>query len=198
MMGAMSEGDCYFSVDIETDGPIAGVHSMLSVGMSVAGHHDGRRFRREPEPEATFYRELAPIGEHWVPDALAVSGLDRERLRREGADPSVAMSELSHWVRTIADGERPVCVAFPLAFDWPFLRYYEARYSQEPAFAFSAALDIKTMYFIKARVPSGLAGLTDLPATLRVEPEHPHHARDDAVAQGRTFARIMLWQPTAA
>jgi DNA polymerase III alpha subunit (gram-positive type) len=192
----MMQGDCYFSIDIETDGPIAGLHSMLAIGVSVAGHHDGNTFHTEPEPEPTFYRELAPIGEEWVEKALQVSGLDRDRLRKEGASANVAMSELSNWVRQQAGQERPVCVAFPLAFDWPFIRYYEAQFSDEPAFEFSAALDIKTMYLTKAGVSTELAGLTDLPDTLRVKPKRAHYALDDAIAQGRTFQHIMLWEPT--
>ncbi|MFF4350389.1 hypothetical protein [Streptomyces sp. NPDC001530] len=33
----------------------------------------------------TFYPELRPISEEFVPKALAVSGLDRDRLIRDGS-----------------------------------------------------------------------------------------------------------------
>lgn len=74
----------YISVDIEADGPIPGPYSMLSFGAAVAGRQDADGFTAADPEERTFYRELRPIGEEFVPEALAVSGLDRERLVREG------------------------------------------------------------------------------------------------------------------
>ncbi|MBT2467323.1 hypothetical protein J7E97_05425 [Streptomyces sp. ISL-66] len=67
-------------VDIEADGPAPGPYSMISFGASVAGHQDGASYTaRDPERD-TFYRELCPISEAFVPEALAVGGLDRDRL----------------------------------------------------------------------------------------------------------------------
>src|SRR5947208_2469107 len=85
--------DVYFSVDIEADGPIPGPYSMLSVGVAVAGRFDGTFSAADPTRD-TFYRELRPISEQYVPEALAVSGLDRGEPGRTGADPAVAMDEL--------------------------------------------------------------------------------------------------------
>lgn len=39
--------DAYFSVDVETAGPVPGLYSMLSFGACVVG-----------EPESSFYAEL--------------------------------------------------------------------------------------------------------------------------------------------
>ncbi|MET0492939.1 MAG: exonuclease, partial [Actinoplanes sp.] len=76
-------------MDVEADGPIPGPYSMLSFGMAAAATYDGQVFTRlQPE---TFYRELQPISPDFVPAALAVSGLDREKLGTEGADPAIAM-----------------------------------------------------------------------------------------------------------
>jgi hypothetical protein len=38
--------DAYFSADVETDGPIPGVFSMLSFALVYAGSFDGRKFKR--------------------------------------------------------------------------------------------------------------------------------------------------------
>ena len=83
-----STPDLYFSVDIEADGPIPGPFSMLSFGLVVAGRFDGRQFESRLDRPDTFYRELKPISRSFVPEALEVSGLDRDRLEREGADPA--------------------------------------------------------------------------------------------------------------
>ncbi|WP_374222642.1 hypothetical protein [Streptomyces spinoverrucosus] len=82
----------YISVDIEADGPIPGPYSMLSLGAAVAGRQDADGLTAADPEERTFYRELRPISEEFVPEALAVSGLDRERLEREGAEPAAAPS----------------------------------------------------------------------------------------------------------
>jgi hypothetical protein len=86
------------SVDIEADGPIPGPYSMLSLGAAVAGRQDATGFTATDPEEHTFYRELRPISEEFVPEALAVSSLDRERLKTEGHEPAVALAEFCDWV----------------------------------------------------------------------------------------------------
>ncbi len=117
MLVAMSAaGDLYFSVDVEADGPIPGEYSMLSFGLALAGGFDGEQFHKLDPSACTFYAELAPISEHWMPEALAVSSLDRDRLVHEGRNPSEAMEEAGAWVREQARDQRPVLVGFPLVF----------------------------------------------------------------------------------
>src|SRR5690606_1762990 len=90
-------GDVYFSADVETDGPVPGRFSMLSFALVVAGTYDGRTFQRSNFAD-TMYRELCPISEAFQPEALAVNGLDRERLVLSGKDPAEVMTEASDWV----------------------------------------------------------------------------------------------------
>jgi hypothetical protein len=75
------------SVDIEADGPIPGVYSMLSLG---AARVDGAG--------KDFYVELQPVSTQFVPEALAVSGLDREVLARTGVEPGEAMRRFRQWL----------------------------------------------------------------------------------------------------
>jgi hypothetical protein len=105
----MSSADVYFSCDIEADGPIPGPYSMVSFGLSVAGTYDGQTFEPHHPFARTFYAELKPISDEYVPEALAVSGLDRERLMREGQDPAVAMSAAAEWVREVAGAMKGSC-----------------------------------------------------------------------------------------
>lgn len=51
--------DVYFSVDVETDGPIPGPYSMLSFGLVVAGTFDGRVFKRLSANSPSFVQSLA-------------------------------------------------------------------------------------------------------------------------------------------
>lgn len=73
----------YISVDIEADGPIPGPYSMLSIGAAVAGVQDGDGFTAAAPEKHTFHRELRPIGEEFVPEALAVRAVAKGTMPRE-------------------------------------------------------------------------------------------------------------------
>jgi hypothetical protein len=187
--------DLYISVDVEADGPIPGPYSMLSFGMAVAGAFDGRTYRPAAIGEQTFYRELRPIGPSFEPDALAASGLDRERLRVEGADPSDAMTAASEWVGSVREHRRPVFVAYPLVYDWLFMYWYFKRFSKSGSpFGFSSAIDMKTMYAVKARVTIAKATKSQMPAEVLSSRPHTHNALDDALEQADMFNRLWAWQ----
>jgi hypothetical protein len=188
--------DIYISADIEADGPIPGRNSMLSFGFAVAGRLDGATFTPLDPDAAAFYRELRPVSRDFDPEAVAVTGLDRAQLMANGADPETAMREATAWVREQAGDARPVLVAYPVVFDWMFLHWYFVRYCGRSPFGFSGALDMKTMYQQKARVPLDRAGRDDLPPELRSIRPHTHNARDDAVEQGEIFARLFEWVGT--
>jgi hypothetical protein len=196
--------ETYFSVDVEADGPIPGPYSMISVGVAVAGRRGavpppGGPARPDFAPaslgEQTFYRELRPISDDFVPEPLAVSGLDRERLVRDGADPATAMRELSAWVRECSGGARPVVVAYPAVYDWLFLYWYLVRFTGHSVFGHSGCLDLKTMYATKAGVPLGQAVKRAMPPHLHSTRRHTHHALDDALEQAELFTNLMAWSP---
>lgn len=194
MTGQFEGEDVYFSVDVEADGPIPLVHSMLSLGACVAGTFDGRRFDRHDPSAATFYAELKPVSDEVDAAALAVSGLDREHLRQEGEDPAEAMTRFAAWVRDVADAGRPVLVAYPAAYDWPWVSAYLSRYAAGGSpFGFSGVLDMKTMYAVKAGVRIGKAVKRRMPAQLLSNRPHTHNALDDAVEQAELFANLMEW-----
>jgi hypothetical protein len=186
--------EVYFSVDVEADGPIPGPYSMISIGLAVAGTRDDGFTPAEPGA-TTFYRELRPISDEYMPEALAVSGLDRDRLVRDGADPAAAMAELTGWVRECCGDARPVAVAYPAVFDWLFLYWYLIRFTGHSVFGHSGCLDLKTMYVTKAGVPLGRAHKRAMPARLLSKRRHTHHALDDAIEQGELFANLMRWRP---
>ena len=83
----------YIMVDIEADGPIPGDYSMICFGAVVV----------EPGLERTFYGELCPISEKWVPEALAVSGFTREQVMTF-PEPEGVMRSFAGWLGTVASG----------------------------------------------------------------------------------------------
>jgi hypothetical protein len=183
--------DLYISADVEADGPLPGVNSLLSFGFVVAASFDGDAFvPGEPDGPA-FYRRLRPISDEFDPDALAVSGLDRDALVREGEDPAIAMDAAAAWVAEVAGARRPVLVAWPLAYDWLFLQWYFLRFAASGSpFGFSSCLDMKTLFWRHAGVPVDGAGMDDLPSELRGAAPHTHHALDDAREQAEIFVRL--------
>jgi len=192
----MGSCDLYFSCDVEADGPVPGPYSMLSFGLSVAGRFDGEVFTPCDPLEHTFYAELKPIGEAFVPEALAVSGLDRDALAADGADPVRAMTDAARWVRRLAARERafPVFVAYPLGFDWMWMYWYFVNFAEGGSpFGHSRALDMKTLYAARAGVRVRDAVKGKMPPRLLPRRPHRHHALDDAVEQAELLQNLMLW-----
>lgn len=192
----MPRTDVYISVDVEADGPIPGPYSMLAIGFAVAGSYDGVSYIAADPEEQTFYRELRPISDEFDPEALAVSGLDRRKLFVEGCDPVDAMNDADTWIRALRDQRRPVLVGYPLVFDWMFTQWYFKRFCERGSpFGFSAGLDMKTMYAVKAHATVTASTKSQMPPHLLSDRRHTHNALDDAIEQADMFTRLWHWTP---
>jgi hypothetical protein len=194
--------DAYISADIEADGPIPGRYSMLAIGMCIAGEQDAAGTFRPIQPEsARFYRELKPISDEFdqsALDAIAGTGLDRERLKTDGTDPALAMTEAARWVLDLASGRRPVFVGWPMGYDWMFLQWYFHTFSEIGSpFSFASALDMKTMVYVGTHRVLDELGKEKLPAELVPRRPHTHHALDDAVEQAELFQNLRRWRMPA-
>lgn len=188
-----STTDVYFSADIETDGPIPGPYSMLSFALVYAGTFDGRDFVTPSDSRAdSFSVLLRPISDDYEEEALRVNGIDRERLLVEGRDPADAMREAAEWVYRIADGGRPILVAYPLSFDWTFLYWYFVRFLRDvkPPFNHSGCFDLKTAFATRMRQPIARSGRDYLLKHLGISGYHPHEALEDAIEQAELFAKV--------
>ena len=188
--------DVYFSADVETDGPIPGPFSMLSMALVYAGRFDGQRFVRPHDyRKNTFYRELKPISEQFQSEALRVNGLDRDRLLVEGGQPESVMSDAARWIRQVAGTGSPVLVAYPLSFDWTWLYWYFIRFSSEGSpFNHSRCFDVKTAFAVKASVPVSEAGRSKLLTYFDTKRKHTHQALDDALEQAEIFGNLFEWE----
>lgn len=192
-MAPAARPDLYISADVETDGPIPGEFSMLSFALSVAATYDGHSLRSHGDEHRLLYVELKPISERFEPEALAVNGLDRDRLARDGAEPQKAMNLAARWVSEEAQDARPVLVAYPMAFDWAFLYWYFIRFTGASPFGFSSCLDIRTFYQARILAVHDRASQEFMPQWLLPRREHTHHAAEDAVEQAELFVNIFTW-----
>lgn len=170
------------SVDIETSGQSPSVGSMLSIGACLVD-----------DPDVQLYLELRPLPERpWSDEAARIHQLDKARLDKEGLTPEAAMERFAAWLVDAcgADGW-PIFVGFNAPFDWMFVADYFWRYIGRNPFGVSA-LDLKSYYM-------GREGVTRwwetrrifIDRKLQMEPDHSHHALDDARGQA-AIARALL------
>ena len=177
--------EIYLSTDIESDGPIPGVNSMLSFASAA--------FLPDKTLVSTFSANLTllegaqgdPKTMQWwstQPDAWAAT-------RKDTRHPSVVMPEYVNWIKSLPG--KPVFVGYPVAYDFMFVYWYLIRFAGQSPFSHSA-LDIKTMAMIaldtdyrdatKRNMPREWFG-KDLP--------HTHVALDDAIGQGVLFCNVL-------
>lgn len=175
----MSE-EIYFSVDIETAGPIPADFSMLSLGASVVN-----------QPEHFFYAELKPINDNFVPEALAVTKFDLSVLKNEGEIAAAVMERFKNWVKTTTGATgKPVFVGFNAGFDWSFVNWYFHKFLGENPFGF-APLDIKSYYMGVAGCRWRETTSSRLPTELQPTTKATHNALEDARAQAEIFSKLL-------
>ena len=171
--------EIYVSVDIEASGPVPSDYSMLSIGACLVDR-----------PDVTFYRELEPISDAFVAEALSVSGLSMSSLASKGKTPAEAMGEFRDWIEESSVDRQPVMVAFNAAFDWSFVNWYFVHFNVPNPFGIGA-VDIKSFYM-------GLAGASwmdsrssEIPDAFHGPAKHTHNALDDAIEQASMFVRML-------
>jgi DNA polymerase III epsilon subunit-like protein len=114
------------SVDVEADGPIPNLYSLVSLGAVVV----------DSKLDKTFYAETRPVSDLWVPEALAVSGFSREQ-HEAFEPPEIVMPRFAEWVKSVSKG-RPIFIADNNGFDWQWINYYFHYYTGSNPFGFSS------------------------------------------------------------
>jgi hypothetical protein len=178
--------ELYVAVDVEADGPIPGPYSMISLGMAVAGRS-----------ELTFYTELRPISDEFVPEALAVSGLDRQRLLAEAPTAEDAMRAADAWVRGLRKLGRPVFLAAPAVWDGMFVHWYFIRFiGRSPFGATGSGVDLRSYWMGRTGGEWFASRKTDILSALDLRLPHTHHADEDAAELAQIFDAVRRRPPT--
>jgi hypothetical protein len=182
---APAVSEIYVSTDIETDGPIPGENSMLSLG-SVAFAANGAEIASfainfETLPGAA---PNAKTMEWWQTQPEAW-----EAARADPVEPGAAMKRYLAWLDRLPGD--PVFVAYPLLFDMMFVYWYLIRFCGRSPFSHSG-IDIKTMaYAAMGAVAYRGAAKRNMPKHWKPpKNKHSHVAIEDAREQGLLFLNI--------
>lgn len=150
----------YIMVDVESDGPIPGDYSMISFGAALVN-----------DPlDQTFYGQLKPISEKFIPEALAVSGFSREDTLSFG-DPVKIMTDFADWIGKVCS-DRPIFISDNNGFDWMFVCWYFHHFLGANPFGHSSQ-NLGSLY-------KGIEKDTFMNFKHLRKTKHTHHPVDDA------------------
>lgn len=174
--------EIYIATDVETDGPIPGPFSMLSLGMTIVGME-----------RSGFYTEIQPISDHFDKETLSISGLDRERLKKDAPKAELAMSAAMNWITDLAKENRPVFLGAPAVWDGMFIHWYFMKFlGHSPFGTTGSGIDLRSYWmglkgceWVETKKPNIKRELElhDLP--------HTHHAGEDSSELATIFETIL-------
>lgn len=181
----MQTEEVYVSVDVETNGPIPGPFSMLSLGAAV--------YKLDGTLLSTFEVNLDTlVGAGSDPKTMDFWAREPEAYKACTTDPKPAhraMYEFVAWLKKLPG--KPVCVCYPAGFDFTFVYWYLIKFMGESPFGFQA-LDIKTLAMAVTKQPFRKTTKKSMPKEwFENLPKHTHRSVDDAIEQGALFCRIM-------
>ncbi|HEY3359877.1 MAG TPA: exonuclease [Polyangia bacterium] len=176
--------EIYVSTDIETDGPIPGPNSLLSLASAA--------FTADKELVATFSANVLELpGAKPDPETMRwwrSQPAAWEACRAGVRPPAEVVAGYVRWLEELPG--TPVFVGYPAGYDFLFVYWYLIRFAGRSPFSFSA-IDIKTYAMALLK--------TDYRETVkRVMPKrwfdphpHTHVALDDAIEQGALFINML-------
>lgn len=180
----------YISIDIETDGPLIGTNSMLSLGAAAFSFDVNQGL----EPISTFEVNLEPllnsipdpqtIEEFWSkhPKAWEIATTNQK-------EPSEAINLFIKWYNSI-EGEK-IIAAYPAAFDFAWLRHYVISLTGKDTLRHEA-LDIKSLASAALKKPFNEVKTSRMPDNWRYKKARvSHRAVDDAITQGILLMHIL-------
>ena len=160
----------YIVVDVEADGPIPGLFSMVCFGAIIV----------EPLLSKTFYGQTRPINNAYKEDALAISGFSRYQHERFD-DPKEIMEEFDRWIKENSIGH-PIFISDNPAFDWQFINYYFHWLLGKNPFGYSARR-LGDLY-------CGMVKDTRSKWKHLRDTKHTHHPVDDAKGNAEVLLKL--------
>lgn len=187
----------YFSVDLETDGVVAGRNNMISLGCAAIDMGNGKIIGKF-KANLSLVPDLVPdfdTMQWWkqYPEAYA-------KARENAVAPYFVIPKFVEWFERIATFES-VIFAWKPVMDLAFLRYYIHRFHPKgselvingPFGRQGFGLDQKTVAAIALKQTYRVTKMDTLPDSLRLDEkgnviaQHSHDALEDACEQAAIF-----------
>jgi hypothetical protein len=176
--------EIYVSTDIEADGPVPGMNSMLSFASAA--------YQPDKQLIAKFSANLELLpGATSDPNTMAWWQTKQEAwdaCRKNTRSPQSVMSEYVSWLKDLPG--LPVFVGYPAAFDFMFVTYYLYRFAGESPFSYFA-LDIRTYAMALMKKPFSDISKSAMPSRWFDNLPYTHVALDDAISQGALFCNML-------
>jgi hypothetical protein len=180
----------YLSFDVETDGPVPGLFSMLSIGLCALDIGGSVIWEREynlcplegasQDPETMAWWMSEPQKKAW------------EHLLVNQQSPEAVMKALAVELKNLKRQYRIVCIAWPVCFDWMFLHWYMHKFVGENPLGRSAKCGV-TYSWAMAKTQNPNVDMTSMLEEWE-DPRfkgHTHCALDDAREQGARFVNML-------
>src|SRR5262249_39390636 len=176
--------EIYVSTDVEADGPVPGLNSMLSFASAA--------YLPDKTLVTTFSANLETLPEA-TPDPRTMAWWKTQpeawqACRENLQAPEKALREYLGWLKRLP--AKPVFVGYPVAFDFMWVYYYLIRFTGESPFSHSA-LDIKTFAMAMMKTEYRESVKRNMPKHWFDRLPHTHQALDDALEQGALFCNML-------
>lgn len=179
----------YVSIDVETNGPVPGIFSLLSIGIAAfdtfgrivyESEHNLLALPDAREDETTMKWWRAPE------QAAAWNHLSQDR-----RPPEEVFKKLAQDFRELRKLYRVFTVAWPACFDWMFLQWYMYKYVGENPLGRTAKCAVTFAWALsKTATPNvDISSLLEKWEDNRYK--HTHCALDDAREQGAKFINML-------
>ena len=189
----------YLSIDVESDGPIPGLYSMLQFGVAAMD----LTAPNPRKPSATFEANLCRLpGARQSPHTMKWWARQKgayEKTRIGMKPPEKVMPQFLQWIYSLQ--RRCVIVGYPVTFDFQFVYWYTMAFGgladgERCPFGMQG-MDIKTMAAVALNLDYPQVSKRRMPRRwFEGAPPHTHDGLDDAIGQGVLFVNMMLGSDT--
>ncbi len=181
--------EIYVSTDVEADGRVPGLASMLSFASAA--------FNVNKELIGTFSANLELLPNATPdPNTMAfwneteANKIAYAETRKDLETPADAMKRYQEWLKGL--GGSPIFVGYPAAFDFKWIDYYSHVYLGDNPFGFSRCIDVKSYAYAALQKPNFLhTAKRNMPKRWFDDLPHTHIALDDAIEQGAMWINIL-------
>jgi hypothetical protein len=129
----MAKNELYISIDIEADGRVPGLSSMLSLGAAA--------FTIDKRMRATFSCNFELLDgaspEHAVDVFWTKHKSAYYATRQDMVSPGIGIKKFTSWLENITGEQKPIAICYPAAYDFKWIDYYCVKFAGKNPFGHS-------------------------------------------------------------